>query len=208
VAEQAAARKAAETARDKATPERAASEAVPMEGAARRAARAWEAYNVGAAAVASGAGSSSTTEVARDGKTALQATPEPCTVAAGLSAVVLAEPDPFRGSRVKVIQGRVKLVVLAIKNYNHGGLMKIPMYQVNAGDHRGWISDWEIEEVSPGFSAFRKRLPSLRYRFAQRMSGVGNVSMVWLIGHRQPKGAGTAMLRSIVTAPYLNSTGC
>jgi hypothetical protein len=34
--------------------------------------------------------------------------------------------------------------------------------------------------------------------------------MVWLIGHRQPKGAVTAMLRPTVTAPHLDSTdyGC
>jgi hypothetical protein len=30
--------------------------------------------------------------------------------------------------------------------------------------------------------------------------------MVWLIGHRQPKGAATAMLRPTVTAPHLDST--
>src|SRR5437867_1993581 len=32
--------------------------------------------------------------------------------------------------------------------------------------------------------------------------------MVWLIGHRQPKGAATAMLRPTATAPHLDSTGC
>ena len=31
--------------------------------------------------------------------------------------------------------------------------------------------------------------------------------MVWLIGHRQPKGAATAMLRPTATAPHLDSTG-
>ena len=30
--------------------------------------------------------------------------------------------------------------------------------------------------------------------------------MVWLIGHRQPKGAATAMLEPTATAPHLDST--
>jgi len=34
-----------------------------------------------------------------------------------------------------------------------------------------------------------------------------NGARVWLVGHRQPKGAATAMLRPTATAPHLDSTG-